>query len=333
VWALTPAQARDSAISKDAARADGPVIRFSPSRQVLHGPSAMKILIEDQDIDFDHYEVAVRYNGLDVSKNFLQRAKVTSDKEHSRILIENPMIQLSSLEDHQIEVLYRNPLGHVAYARYDSPRCELFQPTPVRNVASFNPSHRLVQLIERISHEKNINPAFSTGLIAQESGFNPRAVSWAKAVGLTQVTPIAEQEILRLNPTWPVYPEFNERPVPSMKALVMSGRVNAKNEWRLEPEQSIRGGIDYTILLSRLWSTPENTAKIRTYFSDVEAERTRLILASYHSGYSRVLSALDANGAQWIFAPELSEARNYVNRILSYCSYFTEKEFSHENAT
>jgi soluble lytic murein transglycosylase-like protein len=55
-----------------------------------------------------------------------------------------------------------------------------------------------------------------------------------------------------------------------------------------------------------------------------EAERTKLLLASYNSGYARVLTALRTYGKNWITSPELHEARRYVNRISSYCDYFSQ---------
>jgi soluble lytic murein transglycosylase len=45
------------------------------------------------------------------------------------------------------------------------------------------------EAIERYSRERNLDPFLMAGLIRQESEFNPRAVSRANAIGLTQVRP------------------------------------------------------------------------------------------------------------------------------------------------
>ena len=303
-----------------------PRIQFSPARQVLHGASPFKITIEDLSGEIEKHKLTIRYNGYDVSKTFLRRARVSIDRFERKITIENPRIRLSPASDHFIEVTYRNSQGNYAYARYGSPSCYAFRPKSVLSLAGFSAPPNLLQLIEEVSKRKGINPAFSTGLVAQESGFNPQAVSWAKAVGLTQVTAIAESEVLKENSDWPQYPQLNELSVIQLKALIMSGKVNAQNEWRLHPEHSVQGGLAYITYLAKRWSSPENLEKIRKLFRDPEAAQTQLILASYQSGYSRVASALDERGKKWLQDDGLTEARKYVNRIFSFCDHFSEQE-------
>jgi soluble lytic murein transglycosylase-like protein len=161
-------------------------------------------------------------------------------------------------------------------------------------------------------------------LIAQESSFNPRTVSWAKAMGLTQVTPIAEDEVSSQIPdydSWPKYKGGTGRlPASVIKMMVLSGRINDKNDWKLDRELSIRGGLAYLSFLQKLWSTPAMMAR----FDDIE--RTKLVLASYNSGRVRVLSAVHRYGKAWLRAPQLREARLYVNRIFSFCDSFSQEQ-------
>src|SRR5262249_52501374 len=132
---------------------------------------------------------------------------------------------------------------------------------------------------------------------------------------------------------WPRYPGINELPSLWVKALVMSGKANDSNEWRLDSERSIRGGMAYMKLLIDRWSSQENMSHIQSLYEDPQIEQTKLVLASYNSGYTRVYTAFHRYGAQWITAPDLKEARRYVNRIFSLCDRFSELEAYHENET
>jgi len=54
-------------------------------------------------------------------------------------------------------------------------------------------------LIERHSKARNLDPFLVAGLIRQESEFNPRAVSRAKAYGLTQIMPATGRALLKVS--------------------------------------------------------------------------------------------------------------------------------------
>ena len=191
-----------------------------------------------------------------------------------------------------------------------------------------------MRVISEKAAKAGLSPSFFTALVAQESGFQPQVVSWARALGLTQITGSAESEFISRYQSWPRYPDVNTMPVAVLKALVLAGKINAKSEWRLDPDHSIQGGIDYTVMLADKWSSPARLARIRSLFANPEEEHTRLILASYHSGFSRVLSAFEKYGRNWLEAPDLREARKYVNRIESYCDYFSQQgEFDREKAS
>jgi soluble lytic murein transglycosylase-like protein len=314
VWAITPSQARGNGIWTDTAEQSdpglgSPLIRFSPDRQVLHGPSRMRILVEDPQNNFSQYRLAVRYNGMDVTESFLKQARIRVDRDQAKLIVEYPRVRLGADAEHLIEVAYQNSFGGYARALYEPPVCYAFKQ----------------ERVDRVSSEDGFNPAFSTGLIAQESGFNPRALSWARALGLTQVTPTAEEEILQSKKDFPRYPGLNDVPLGWEKAMIVSGKVNSKNEWRLNQEQSVEGGLEYAKILAKRWGSPENTAKIRGIFHDPDKAYTQLILASYQSGYARVSAALARDGVNWLKDPDLNEARKYVNRISSFCHSFSNR--------
>jgi soluble lytic murein transglycosylase-like protein len=221
-----------------------------------------------------------------------------------------PHLRLSPRRDNVIEVFYGD-----AYANYPLPRCDLFRNLPITHTGEFKPSPELVRAIERVARESGFSPAFAAALIAQESGFDPRQISWAKAIGLTQVTSLAEEELRARKAenvaNWPKYPEIDTYPVFLLKAMITAGEINSGNEWRLHPERSIRGGLAYARILVDLWknATPED-------------HRARLIMASYNSGYARVAGALERGGEDWLNSRELREAKAYVGRVSSFCDSF-----------
>jgi hypothetical protein len=337
VWVLTPRQAfGEDLATRSPASSSGSVIQaatipqilFTPSRQVLHGPASVRVRILDPSGDFTHYKLNVRYNGVDVSRSFLRHSRVRIEPEAKYLEIDNPEVRLPAVEDHRIEMVYQSASGAIASARYKAPVCNAFHASKIRNVADFRPDSQLLDLIARLSSQEGFNPAFFTALIAQESGFNPKTISWAKAIGLTQMTSRAEAEVIDDFHDWPRYPRIESYPLVRLKYMVMTGKINGSNEWRLDPSKSVEGGIMYARYLSGLWSTEANTARIRKLFphQPIEIIRTKLILASYHSGYTRVSAALDSRGRRWLFTRGLKEARKYVNRIFSYCNYFIEGE-------
>lgn len=326
-WATEPEQLRSGPIAFIASLFQGgsTEIRFEPGRQVLHGPSPMRIVIDDHVGVKSNYKLVVRHNGIDVTPSFLRQANI--NVEPKRITIELPVVRLAPTRDHLIEVIYHSgALGRSAYARYEPPVCDLRAADSIRSTEGFKASQQLLTQIRDISKSHRINPAFTAGLIAQESSFNPNTVSWAKAIGLTQVTPVAEHEIVSRYEKWPRYPGINELPAVFVKALVASGHANESNEWRLNTGLSIRGGLTYADQLASRWATPENFSRIKQLFPDADAELTRLVLASYNSGFTRVSTALSRQGGTWLSAPELKEARNYVGRISSLCYHFKEED-------
>lgn len=110
-----------------------------------------------------------------------------------------------------------------------------------------------------------------------------------------------------------------------LKALISTGEINAGNEWRLNPERSIRGGVYYLKKLVEYWTQ----FKVRNQLQEIartniQAEKTAFVLASYNSGISRVLRAINAQGLGWLAADDLSVARDYVSKITSYCFHFSD---------
>lgn len=340
-WITEASQIRSSSFSyvADLLRSSETQVRFMPGHQVLHGPSPWTILVDDPAGFKQGYKLSVRHNGIDVTQSFLRQASISENNGGKQLVIQVPVIRLSPKTENLIEVAYGgHSAGANAYSKFKPPHCQLFEQKKLTTTLGFKPDADLLGLIDRLSKQNGFNPSFTAALIAQESSFNPRTVSWAKAIGLMQMTPVAEDEVLSHVPRslmrWPRYPGLNEMSSIWVKTLILSGQVNALNEWRLDSERSIIGGLAYAEILLERWSTPENMSRIRELFSDRDVEYTKLVLASYNSGYTRVFSALNKYGQSWLASPELAEARYYVNRIFSYCDHFAEfEEVDNENET
>lgn len=305
-----------------------PRLRINPSRQILHGPATLTITIDESNeiTGPEAFELRVFYNGIDVSQSFIRQSRLIRFHNKNRLTIAIPSVRLPPEEDHQIEFLYKNKTGGTAYARYYAPFCPSFVRQNVLQTGDFRTPQEMISMIEEVATEGGFNPALLAGLIAQESRFNPKAVSWSRALGLTQIATAAEQEVAQQRPQWPRYSGIDQMDVLSLRNLLLAGTINARNEWRINPRKSAEGAVLFVQLLNERWSSYENEQRIRQLFPDPEVARTELILASYHSGYARVLTALNRYGKRWLQSPDLREARKYVNRVFSYCSYFTEPE-------
>jgi hypothetical protein len=328
IWAFRPGQVSQIAESQEEAPsptigAPGVRILFKPARQVLHGPKPFIVHIEDARGIPAKPRVQVRYDGIDVTTSFLRQASWLPGRTSTQAELRIPVIRLSPQFDHHIEIRYFNKAGRPSISRYAPPVCRIFDSRKVRHTDDFNPEPSLLATIDQLSQSARVNPALVTGLIAQESSFNPRSVSWAKAIGLTQVTPIAENELVDKNERfsrWPSYRGLKSMPASLVKLWVLSGKINETNDWRLDKSLSVEGGVAYLRLLEDRWVASE----LASHFNDTE--RTKLALASYNSGYARVQSAVKAYGKNWLNAPGLTEARRYVNRIFSYCDFFSQED-------
>lgn len=301
-----------------------PEIKFTPDRQVLHGRTEFTITVTDSLGVAANPDLTILYNGHDMTARFLSQAKTETAAGGTKLKLRFPNLRILPDRDNKIEVVYRHSkYDPYVFARYQPPVCDVFEEKQVMRTGTFKLSSDLLKTIHKMSTEHRINPAFLAGLIAQESAFNHRAVSWAKAIGLTQITGGAEQEVTKFYAHWPRYEGMDQISAPIVKAMILSGQINSKNEWRLNPQMSIRGGLTYLTLLSNYWRRPENFSKISAQFKNPEEGFSQIILASYNSGFVRVGNALERSGGNWIREDALREARKYVYRVMSYCYHFS----------
>jgi len=315
-------EAMTSLFSKSAPH---PAIQFSPERQFLHGATPFSITIEDMQGIPEDAGLALVFNGEDVTKQFLRKAeRLYSDPLHRRLKLTIRNLRLLPDRENKIYVVYRRDEKSPAIvSQYLPPSCSAFE--TVRELASiplFDPAPGVLKSINRFANERQFNPYFVAGLIAQESSFDPLALSRSKAMGLTQITALGEGEVIKRFSDWPRHPEVNEMSLVSLRLAILRGKINSANEWRLNPELSIRGGVEYLSYLMDYWGKPEKRAQVEKNLGISDLALSEVMLASYNSGAWRVSSALERRGADWLADSSLNEARKYVRRVTSYCDHF-----------
>lgn len=298
----------------------GPEINFTPKVQTLHESRDFTIKIKDTARVNKDSKVTFYYNNEDIT--FLIESISTRSITKDKITYQVKSLTLPPGEDHKFVVLYqRENDSQVIPKEYPFPKCDIYEEV---NLAYNNlkTSKKIKNAINRIALKNDVNKALIAGLIAQESSFNPKAVSWAKAVGLTQVTPLAEKQILEAITSWSIYPNWNRMPASILKGHVRSGKMNKENDWKLNPQTSIEGGIKYLKYLEHFWKRPQNKEAIPLTMRDKEAY-TSILLASYNSGPSRVKKRLLTHGDEWLKSRDLREAKKYIGKVKSYCNNFT----------
>lgn len=303
-------------------------MNFFPKRQNFHMTTEFSVSIRDMKTIPDNAELNLFYNGTNVTTSWLKRSKISYNEDHKVMKIHFQGIKLLAQKNHNITVSYqRNRQSQPVTKKYMAPSCSLAALEPLGDLEPFqSKQHRYRHLIEGISAQESVNPSLVAGLIAQESAFNPMAVSYAKAIGLTQVTRGASTHVLETYNDYPTYPDLHTYPVPLIKTMILSGQVNPKNEWRLNPRTSIRGGITYLKFVEDYWLADHAHQLILQSYPnefDVENILDDLILASYNSGPYRVKKALKKRGQDWINSPHLQEAKKYVRKVKSYCYHFS----------
>lgn len=321
---------RDIASALDQTISDSPNVYFFPRHQVLHENFSFSVIIDDPRGVDDHPQLKIHYNNSDVTRRFLFLAK-SYRVSNSRIKLVFSNLRLKPDRVHRITATYRKSRdSEPILASFSPGPCTLFEADPLLSTGDYEVPAHLLKLITDKSVETGVNPSLTAGLVAQESRFNPKAISSKKAIGLTQITPIGEAQLIGQISDWPRFPEINNLPIPLLKWHVLSGTINEKNEWRLDPSLSLEGGLSYIKQINDYWHRASNLNPLKEHYKNPEAEIPKLVLASYNSGPTRVHLAFQELGLNWIEDSELIEARKYVNRIMSFCSRFSQPEFEND---
>ncbi len=304
-------------------------IQFAPQRQLLHDQTEFSITITDAQGILSEHDFHLTYNGIDVTRKFLAGAQVSYlDREHHQLKFTTRHLRLLPGRDNKVIATYKHSPPSVEIAmEYQKPECLAFSSKkPLHKVGEFQTAESVIALINRLSVEKSLNPNYVAGLIAEESAFDSRAVSSSRAIGLTQVTTLSEAEILKNFPDLPRYEGIASTPLPLLRLKVIQGEINSSNEWRLNPELSIRGGVNYISSIAGYWNRQDKQEKLQFAVGTSEKNLSELILASYNFGPARVSQAIERSGRDWLADDEIQGAKAYVGKIVSFCDQFENQQ-------
>jgi hypothetical protein len=300
------------------------IVKTYPEYQIFHRPYRLVVEVFDpNDIPKD-FKLHFYHNGIKSQHWWKTTTTHMVGPKNMVVIIDN--FKLMAGREHDVSIMYqRGDNGDFSIYHYLPPRCHLNDNMPVANEINFNINDEFTQLVHKVAVKHGRNPAMLAGLVAQESAFNPKAVSYAKALGLTQVTDLAESHILTNSPHWPQYPGIEKMSYPRLKYLVLTNKINSKNEWRLDQKMSLMGGLRYIDYLEKYWMLDGNKKLLENTFNR-SVPLTDVILASYNSGPYRVKKAIRNSGSNWRRHNSLKAANHYVDRVKSYCFEFAQEQ-------
>src|SRR5262249_37307298 len=151
-------------------------IRFLPGHQILHGPSPFSVIIEDSAGVPENFDLKLYYNGISFGDHFIAKAERTYlDSYGQRVKLSISNLRLLADRDNKIKAIYkRSASSSPVIVDFLPPKCSAFEyGRHLASVTEFQAPHDYVQLINQHAMQKNLNPNFVAGLIAQESGFDP----------------------------------------------------------------------------------------------------------------------------------------------------------------
>ena len=297
-------------------------ISSTPKRQYYNSPYNLTLTIKDPKFSLKTFKYDIVYNNHKLNRWFKTEEIKIKDQNKGHISIHFKNLSILPGNINKISFLYypagsKNPITY----KLKVPECYKNIQIEKINISPFRVNNKLVKNIESIADKYGYNQALIAALIAQESSFRPNQLSVAKALGLTQITPLAHEEIIKVKNDWKIYPKFKKLPYLNLKTKLISNIINDENDWRLDNKKAIEGGVIYLEYLSKYWGTPEKKKILKDVFKK-EIPTTDILLASYNSGAYRVKKSIIKNKEEWLFDKSLNEARKYVMNIKSYCHSF-----------
>lgn len=306
-------------------------IKTYPEYQITHSPYELQIHIRDEMGIPKNFQYEIFYNNQKLN-NWWKTEKVSIDvQDHKDLFIKFDYINLIPDKNNDIKIAYyRKPNQLSAVYEFQAPTCSLNERLELKNLERYSKTSINLQLIEEFASSYGVNPSLFAALIAQESSFNPKAISLAKAIGLTQVTNLASQEITATKSHWITDQRVSKLSYFELKTKILLGQISASDDWRLEPSKSIEGGAIYINKIIEYWSKPKHKKILQETFSK-DVPITKIVLASYNSGSYRVKKSIQKNKKNWMEDKTLSEAKKYIKNIISYCYSFSQENIKYQN--
>jgi hypothetical protein len=297
-------------------------ISFYPKNHIYHKNENLTVTIRGKKRFPDISNLKLIYNSTDITDVFLKSSEIKTYPNDNLIRIEFSALKLSAKQIYKIDFLYFNEKRFFAFS-YNKPSCPLKTMTPAKGLHGFDVPAEYIGLVNRSGREERINPSLIAGLVAMESGFNPHAVSSAKAIGLTQITDIAVDQIQKKTENWPRR-DLSSLSTEKVKEDISSGILTSDVDWRLEPSLSLKGGANYLKYIVSYWKRAEQKKLLADSHITTDEQVTDVVLASYNNGPERIRRSITKKQKNWLNDPENSKVRYYINMIYSYCHYFSE---------
>jgi soluble lytic murein transglycosylase len=212
----------------------------------------------------------------DLAEEELRFGAATEDQPHVLAMEMARTASKHGAPDRAIRLIKKNVPDYFALPFDSAPRAfwELAYPLPYRSS------------LLRYANQRNLDPYLVAGLVRQESEFNPKAVSPARAYGLAQILPSTGRSISR-----------------------KLGVKRFRTSTLLEPDTNLKFGVYY----------------LRTLL-DGQGGKLPQTLASYNAGSTRVASwmawAEFREPAEFVETIPFSETRNYVQLVLRNAAFY-----------
>lgn len=323
VHKLTPVEKIRSDISLIALESDKNfTVDFYPKQQFYHKNDTLRIDIKGKLKVPDIKNLRLVYNSTDLTELLLKNSVQKVYPNEKWIRIEFDSLKLSAKQFHQISFLYFDDLRHYSY-NYGEPSCSIYKQQPAKGLHGFSTPAEYLGLVNLSGREEKINSSLIAGLVAMESAFNPAAVSSSKAIGLTQITDIAVQQIDKKTSQWPRR-DLSSVSYSQLKEQITAGELTHEVDWRLEPGLSLKGGASYLKYIISFWNLKDNKQLLLDAGITTEEQKTDIVLASYNSGPERIKKYILKSNKSWLSDPELKNVRYYISMIYSYCNEFSE---------
>lgn len=308
-----------------ASNSDSTTIKSYPQSQMYHSPFDLVLQITDKQNIPKNFRYEILYNGRKIERWF-RGEKILFDPNNPKIanIVFEKLSLLPGRQNDITFLYYRDENSAPVHYKFTPPSCELRDKKGIASVHPFSTGRLSVSKIEEVAKRNELNPTLLAALVAQESAFNPFAISWAKAVGLTQITPLANREILVRRPDFNYDKKLDKLSFLELKTKILTKSITAKDDWRLDRLKNLEGGSVYLNFLSEYWQRAETQAMLEVFESG--PPMTDILLASYNSGAYRVKKSILRNKQDWLKSKELTEARRYVMNVKSYCHAFAENK-------